>query len=54
MKDELPDSTKEALINECAGKFRDLADEDYIAARLLFRSWFHEQYILLGQQGVEK
>lgn len=54
MKDELSDSTKEALINECASKFRDLADEDYIAARLLFRSWFHEQYILLGQQAVEK
>lgn len=54
MENELSNLDKEALINECGKYFRDIADEDYIAARLLFRSWFHEQYIILWQQAIEK
>lgn len=35
---DFSEQEKEDLIYECGKYFRDLADEDYIAARLLFRS----------------
>ena len=47
--------TKEALINDFAKRsFRDVADQDYIAARLSYRAALYPQFLWCSQQAIEK
>lgn len=48
------EDNQKAIIYNVAKHFLDLADEDYLSARLLYKNWFHEQFIILGQQAIEK
>lgn len=50
----ITDVRKNANINLFAGHLLKIADEDYIAARTLYRNGFWEQFILLAQQAIEK
>jgi HEPN domain-containing protein len=48
-------SNKDRLINDFATRcFRDMADGDYIAARLAYRSKLFPQFLWLGHQAIEK
>jgi len=48
-------SHKDRLINDFATRcFRDMADGDYIAARLAYRAKLFPQFLWLGHQSIEK
>lgn len=48
-------TSKDALINDFASRsFRDLADQDYIAARMAYRLHLDQQFLWCALQAVEK
>ncbi|MEZ9804557.1 HEPN domain-containing protein [Vibrio sp. 10N.261.55.B8] len=54
-----PTMTKEqnqvaALLDITRRSFRDVADQDYLAARLCFHNYLFQQYVWSAQQAVEK
>ncbi len=51
----MDDRTKQALINDFVNRsFRDVADKDYIAARMAYRYGLVQQFLWLALQCIEK
>jgi hypothetical protein len=51
----MPDDRLQVLLNNFATRaFRDIADHDYIAARLAYRHELMDQFLWSGQQAIEK
>jgi len=47
--------SKESLINDFVDRsFRNVADRDYIAARIVFRYGLEQQFLWFAQQSIEK
>ncbi|EHP2833539.1 hypothetical protein KOV26_002982, partial [Shigella sonnei] len=51
---ELTDTQKIFLNNAAKRSFRDMADQDYLTARICFKNNLPFQFLWMSQQAIEK